>query len=130
MEKISPGNFFEEIEKETISYYDNKKNEKKNEKIKDVINGKLIDYFENCSDTKIIIPILQKTNEYFIKNYEIQIHHNDLNLTIIPIEAEIYFANKSCHGACHENDRQQNNFGKLYFHRRGKKKRKAFLTMI
>ncbi len=84
------------------------------------------DYFKNCSDTLDIIPTLQKTNEYFIKNCEI---HIDENLVIVPIETEIYFANNYFFdGMCYmnelqkgflkdEKDEKKERFGKLYFHR-------------
>ncbi len=75
------------------------------------------DYFKNCSNTLDIIPILQKVNEYFIKNCEIHID----DLKIYPVETEIYFANDLFYdGMCHMNELQRNNkdrFGKLYFHR-------------
>lgn len=94
-EEITSEKFFEDIQKET-----------------NIEN--IQEYLENRKDIKIIIPILQKINEYFLRNCEIHIG----DLIIKPIETEIYFANESCHGACHENDRQkQPFFGKLYFHR-------------
>lgn len=86
--------------------------------VKETIEKKnLNDYFKDCRDTKIIIPILKKVNEYFIKNCEI--HINDLK--IYPIETEIYFVNDWFHdGMCHMNKLQKERFGQLYFHRRGK----------
>lgn len=95
MEKINATDFFKAIEEET--------------KIKDINK-----FFENCSDTRFIIPVLQKANEYFLKNCEIHID----NLIIYPIETEIYFVNDWFHdGMCHMNELQKNKFGKLYFHR-------------
>lgn len=94
--------------------------------VKETIDEKnLNDYFKDCIDTKTIIPILQKVNEYFLKNCEIYID----NLTIYPIETEIYFVNDRFHdGMCHmnelqkgfiedENGEKKERFGKLYFHR-------------
>ncbi len=113
--EINAEAFFDGIVKEIT----NDKNIKNKELIIKSLENKTLDkYFEDCSDTKAIIPILQKVNEYFLKNCEIHFK----NITIIPIETEIYFANKHRHGACHENDLQRKNFGRFYFHRRGKAK--------
>lgn len=106
-----------------------------NKKIRELIKTKdfnLKKYFENCENVDDIIPILQKINEYFLRNYEI---HIDENLIIRPIETEIYFANTNgCYdGMCHMNELQKGfikdekgenkeRFGKLYFHRKGKSK--------
>ena len=85
-----------------------------------VENGGLNNYFETCNDTKMIIPILQKVNKYFLKNCEI---HIDKDLIIRPIETEIYFSKinenkKPDDGMCHMNVLQKgkNRFSKLYFH--------------
>lgn len=123
LEKLK-NEFFENIENETISYYENyediKKNKKSDKQIKDVIKGeKLNDYFKSCSCTNKLIPILKKTNEYFIKNCEI---HIDDSLVLVPIETEIYFVNNwFTDGMCHKNDLQKARFGQLYFHRYPKK---------
>ncbi len=114
--------FFNEAKKEIIA----DKNIENYNLVKETIENKnLNDYFKDCSDTKIIIPILQKVNEYFLKNCEIHID----NLTIYPIETEIYFVNDWFHdGMCHMNELQKDKvkgkngediirFGKLYFHR-------------
>ncbi len=83
--------------------------------IQDETNIYNINKFLEEEDAKIIVPILKKINEYFLRNYEIRIG----NLKVCPIETEIYFANNSYHGhgACHESIYQKNKFGKLYFHR-------------
>jgi len=105
--EINATTFFKAIEKEIKE--DNNINKEVREKDFD-----LKKYFENCSDTKIIIPILQKVNEYFIKNCEIHIGKD----VIIPTETEIYFKNNFFYdGMCHTNSLQTNRFGMLYFHR-------------
>lgn len=90
------------------------------------------DYFETCSATKEIIPILQKINDLFLTTYKLEIKYNDKTITILPVETEIYFSsckNRECKkniceqcnnfydGMIYENERQKNNFGQLYFHR-------------
>ena len=116
--------FFEAIKEEI------EKDNNINKKIRELIKTKdfnLKKYFENCENVDDIIPILQKINEYFLRNYEI---HIDENLIIRPIETEIYFANTNgCYdGMCHmnelqkgfikdENGKAEERFGKLYFHR-------------
>lgn len=127
--EIKAKDFFDEILKEI-------KNDK-NTKITDLNN-----YFENCEDINVAIPILQKTNEYFLKNYEIHLSKDllkfDKDLIIRPIETEIYFSKihkdntPADDGMCHMNDLQKGfvkdtngenkeRFGKLYFHRHRKK---------
>ena len=112
-----------EINAKAIFYeiLDEIKNDKNiNKEVRELVKAKDFDlkkYFEGCSDTKIIIPILQKTNEYFIKNCEIHFEKT----TIIPIETEIYFVNDWIHdGMCHMNKLQKDNFGTFYFHRQKK----------
>jgi len=71
-----------------------------------------------------IIQKLKEINKNFLKEYKIVINYNNKNLTMIPIETEIYYYNEKDNkiifddGMCHKNVLQKNNFGKLYFHRR------------
>lgn len=66
-----------------------------------------------------IITNLQKINERFLTDYQIQIK----DLTIIPIETEIYYWNNNSQEnffvdkMIYKNKLQKDNFGKLYFHR-------------
>ncbi|MBR4632267.1 MAG: hypothetical protein IKO48_02980 [Elusimicrobia bacterium] len=116
---IKADDFLKKTREEIIS---DKKIENYNLVNEAIKNRTLNNYFEDCSDTKTIIPILQKVNEYFLKNYEINI---DKDLIMRPIETEIYFANDLFYdGMCHKNELQKgkddsgnDRFGKLYFHR-------------
>lgn len=96
--------------------------------LKNFIDSKMKENFDNFSNKSYMALNLQKINEKFITEYKIVINHNNRNLTIIPIETEIYFSKvlseKPDDGMCHMNDLQKgkdkngnDRFGKLYFHR-------------
>ncbi len=116
----------EELEKLKNKFFENIKN---GEDIKNIIED-MNEYFENCKDINDdTIEILQNINKYFLKNYEIHLSKDlvelDEDLIIRPIETEIYFANSNgcLDGMCHMNDLQKgtdkngDRFGRLYFHR-------------
>lgn len=134
MGEISSDNFFEAVKKEI------EKDNNINKEVKELIKATDFDlkkHFENCEDINDAIPILQEINKKFITEYKIQINYNNKDLTIIPIETEIYFSKVSSEkpddGMCHINELQKGfvedekgenkeRFGKLYFHRKGKSK--------
>ena len=99
------------------------------ENLKNFIDSRIKEIFDNFSNKDYMVSKLQKINKKFLTEYMIQIK----NLTIIPIETEIYFSRFSSEnpikddGMCHMNELQKGKddsgnerFGKLYFHRRGK----------
>lgn len=87
--------------------------------INNIIEG-MNEYFEKCENIGDAIPILQKINDLFLTTYELKItdKNKEKAITISPVETEIYFSNKQCRdGMIHENERQKEHFGQIYFHR-------------
>lgn len=81
---------------------------------------------EQLSNKKIhddIVEQLKKINECFLTNYKLNFEFDGKTINIIPIEAEIYYHNENIDKnifedkMIHKNYLQNNNFGKLYFHR-------------
>ena len=67
---------------------------------------------------KSIANQLQKLNDLFLTQYKLKID----NIEIIPLETEIYYFNEKHpfkDKMIHKTPEQKNNFGKLYFHKRG-----------
>ena len=93
--------------------------------LKKFIDSRIQEIFDNFSDKDYMVSKLQEINKKFITDYKIQINCNNKNLTIIPIETEIYFSRFSNEklikddGMCHINELQKERFGQLYFHRKG-----------
>jgi len=93
--------------------------------LKNFIDSKTKEIFNNFSNKDCMVSKLQEINKNFITDYKIQINCNKKDLTIIPIETEIYFSRFSSKksikddGMCHINELQKERFGQLYFHRKG-----------
>ena len=84
----------------------------------------LINQLETSNGNEVFI--LQKINELFLTKLMISIKDD---LVLYPTEVEAYYNHaKSFPDPCvHMNELQKNRFGKLYFHRKGKKKENAIL---
>jgi hypothetical protein len=72
------------------------------------------------------VEILREINRSILTDYMIQI---DDNFCLYPIEVEAYYYNESNFQdtTVHKNELQKKRFGKLYFHRAGRKRGNAFL---
>ncbi|UTC66766.1 MULTISPECIES: hypothetical protein [unclassified Treponema] len=66
-----------------------------------------------------IIPILQDIMHTLLSGYVFKIKGNKGVVTIDPIELEAYFFKDSCFedDCVHRNEKQKNNFGRLYVHK-------------
>lgn len=84
----------------------------------------LINQLETSNGNEVFI--LQKINELFLTKLMISIKED---LVLYPTEVEAYYnhATSFPDSCVHMNELQQNRFGKLYFHRKGKKKENAIL---
>lgn len=84
----------------------------------------LISQLETSNGNEVFI--LQKINELFLTKLMISIKED---LVLYPTEVEAYYnhVTRVPDSCVHMNELQQNHFGKLYFHRKGKKKENAIL---
>ena len=84
----------------------------------------LVEQLKPLTDKNNIVSKLQKINECFLQNYMINIY----GLKIYPVEIEIYYYKKHIFEdeICHRHDLQKDeqHFGKLYFHRCGRSRKK------
>jgi hypothetical protein len=84
----------------------------------------LISQLETSNGNEVLI--LQKINELFLTKLMISIKED---LVLYPTEVEVYYnhVTRFPDSCVHMNELQQNHFGKLYFHRKRKKKENAIL---
>lgn len=86
--------------------------------------GELISQLETSNGNEMFL--LQKINELFLTKLMISLKED---LVLYPTEVEAYYnhVTRFPDSSVHMNELQQNHFGKLYFHRKGKKKENAIL---
>lgn len=87
---------------------------------------KIVEELQTITDKKQQIVALQKLNTLLLTEYMLEI---DQDLVLYPIEVEAYYHHKNNFpDTCvHQYQWQKNRYGKLYFHRAGKKEDAAFL---
>lgn len=86
----------------------------------------VIEELKKTSDKVSQVEILQDINKQFLTEYMLKID-DDFILYPIEVEAYYYHENNFPDTCVHKYQWQQNRFGKLYFHRAGKKADAAFL---